>query len=49
MGTRAHLQLQGLIHVIKQDFAEITSVRKVVLEYELASERDVSPEFVPFV
>lgn len=42
-----HLELQSASDVVEEDFAEVTAVREMVREVDLASERNVATELVP--
>jgi len=35
--------------MVEQNLAEISTIRKVVLEHDLTTERDVAAEVVPFL
>jgi hypothetical protein len=44
-----HPQLQRSVVMVEKDLAKISTVRKMVLEHDLATERNVATEVVPFL
>ena len=47
--SRRYLELQRPVLMVKEHLSEVPTVGKMVLEYNLASECDVTAEVVPFV
>ena len=47
--SRRYLELQRAVLMVEEHLSEVPTVGKMVLEYNLASECDVTAEIVPFV